>query len=259
MKHNFNKLFAAAIFILAVNSYSGVTQEWVRSFNGSGVLAGNNKGSKVIPDDSGNVYVGGFSVRNGYADYTLIKYNSVGTILWSVYYDGPGHNEDYLTAIALDSSGNIIITGRSMGDISTGIDIATIKYNAAGTMQWLRRYNVSNENETPCSIGADVSGNIYVTGQTASNGPTVTKKMLSIKYNSIGTMLWSKTYTIGTGAYSVSMALDISGNVYITGPFLTDVASYFVTVKYNASGTQQWVNIYGYPQSYHNAAGIYCC
>ena len=63
-------------------------------------------------DDGGNVYVtGGSTGQNSGIDYTTIKYNRNGDELWVVRYNGPANNPDQATAVAVDSSGNVYVTG----------------------------------------------------------------------------------------------------------------------------------------------------
>lgn len=59
---------------------------------------------------------------------------------WAVRYNGPLNRDDFTSAVAVDKSGNIYVTGASMGS-GTSWDYATIKYLPGGTMEWLRRHN----------------------------------------------------------------------------------------------------------------------
>src|SRR5512133_3565456 len=59
---------------------------------------------------------------------------------WVGRYNGPGNGQDYATAMAVDASGNVYVTGESSGS-GTDLDYATIKYNSAGQRQWVARYN----------------------------------------------------------------------------------------------------------------------
>jgi dienelactone hydrolase len=85
-----------------------------------------------VIDGSGNVYVTGYSYGgDANYDYATIKYDTNGNQLWSAPYNGTGNSEDYAFALVADKSGNIYVTGQSMG-VGTNFDYATIKYIQRG-------------------------------------------------------------------------------------------------------------------------------
>ena len=95
---------------------------------------GSNYAYAIAVDGSGNVYVTG-QVGPGYPDYGTIKYNSAGQQQWVALYNGPpGNGPDVATAIALDGSGNVYVTGSSSRTnfIFSDFGYATIKYNSMG-------------------------------------------------------------------------------------------------------------------------------
>jgi hypothetical protein len=57
----------------------------------------------------------------------MIKYSSAGLPLWTNRYNGPGNTDDYATTMALDHSGNIILTGYSIDSGGAG-SFLTVKY-----------------------------------------------------------------------------------------------------------------------------------
>jgi len=81
----------------------------------------------ITLDGSGNVYVTGYSFLGGWTDYLTIKYNPAGDTVWTKRYNGPEGKSDDACAIALDNSGNVYVTGLSVGT-GTWYDYATIKY-----------------------------------------------------------------------------------------------------------------------------------
>ena len=91
----------------------GVTQEWVRRYDGG---VGADRGKAISLALSGDVCVTGEAYQtapvNG--ECRTLRYNSGGTELWSKAYDGPVANaNDGALAVTTDSSGNVYITGYS--------------------------------------------------------------------------------------------------------------------------------------------------
>ena len=69
-------------------------------------------------------------------------------------------------------------------------DIATIKYNASGTQQWVNRYNGPKDSaDVGNAIGVDTSGNVYVGG--ASTGKGTAWDYTTIKYSATGMLIAS--------------------------------------------------------------------
>jgi hypothetical protein len=116
--------------VVTIKYYPNGDTAWVRRYNGPGndVDAAN----AIAVDDIGNVYVTGSSYDAAVSDdYLTIKYNSDGDIVWLTTYNGPpGDGGDYANALALDTAGNIYVTGRSFGGWPPlGMDdYLTIKY-----------------------------------------------------------------------------------------------------------------------------------
>ena len=99
---------------------------WTNRYSGSG--NNNDILAAVAVDGSNNVIVTGWSVGSGTTnDYTTVKYSSAGMPLWTNRYNGPVNGDDRASAVAVDRSGNVIVTGYSTGS-SGSYDFATIKY-----------------------------------------------------------------------------------------------------------------------------------
>jgi uncharacterized delta-60 repeat protein len=224
---------------------SGV-QQWVQRYNGPG--NGWDEAYSLAVDGSGNVYVTGCSYGSGtYYDYATIKYNSSGVQQWVQRYNGPGNSADYAYSLAVDGSGNVYITGYSVGS-GTNFDYSTIKYNADGVQQWVQRYNgPGNSADYATSLAVDGSGNVYVTGWSVGNGTG--EDYATIKYNTNGVQQWVQRYNgPGYGDDEANfIAVDVTGNVYVTGYSHGSGIMNYATIKYNANGVQQWVQIYNGP------------
>jgi len=222
------------------------TQLWAAQFD---LVWGSVTTLAVNPN--GNVCVTGVGFESGStsSEYITIKYNSNGDSIWVNRYDGPGTESDVATAIAIDDSGYVYITGESVG--SNGYyDYVTIKYNDAGAEQWVRRYNGPvNEDDKAIGIVVDKNQNVYVTGEASVVSGSFVKDFATIKYNKDGDSVWVKLYN-GPGNsldIPVDIAIDSIGNIYITGGSIgTGFSGYpdYATIKYNSNGDSLWVQRY---------------
>jgi len=234
----------------AVDSMSGsdgVQQEWVARYNGPGNYV--DEAHAIATDSAGNVYVTGGSFGSGTdSDYATIKYDSSGQVQWVARYNGTANSNDSANAIAVDSAGNVYVTGESIGP-DTDYDYATVKYNSSGQQQWVARYNgTANSHDTANRIAIDSAGNVYVTGQSV--GPRSDYDYATVKYDSFGQQQWVARYNGPANSADVAngIAIDGAGNVYVTGQSF-GVGAYldYATIKYNADGQQQWLARYDGP------------
>ncbi|MGI0013076.1 MAG: SBBP repeat-containing protein, partial [Nitrososphaera sp.] len=218
-------------------SNTGV-QQWAARYNNSGSL--NDVASALIVDASGQVFVTGKSNSpNFYADYATVKYNASGVQQWAVRYDGPSSRGDEASAIAIDNSGNVYVTGKS--DTAFYHDYVTIKYNAAGTSQWMARYRgVANfRNDEANALAVDNAGNVYVTGKSGDNSGY--DDYATIKYNPAGVQQWVARYAGTNSDIAVALAVDSFGNILVAGTSVGSTSTYdYATIKYNSAGTEQW-------------------
>jgi uncharacterized delta-60 repeat protein len=242
-------IFAAVPLLIPLAAGHGLIalEKWVARYNGPGNES--DEAHAIAVDGSGNVYVAGESVGSGTKnDYATIKYSTNGKQLWVKRYNGPGNGNDYAIAIAVDSLGNVYVTGWSMGS-GTGDDCATIKYSTNGKQLWVKRYNgPGNGNDYATAIAVDGSGNVYVTGWSMGSGTG--DDCATIKYSTNGKQLWVKTYNgPGNGNdYATAIAVDGSGNVYVTGTSAgSGTRDDFATIKYSANGKQLWAKRYNGP------------
>lgn len=248
---NLTFLFISLFFVHYSNLTAQVTQQWAAIYTGPGNSI--DSATSMAVDASGNVYVTGCSTGVGTGfDYATIKYNSNGVQQWVQRYNGSGNGSDVATSIAVDGSGNVYVTGYSMGS-GTGYDYATIKYNTNGIQQWVSIYNdPTNSYDEAVSIKVDGLENVYVTGTSQDQlNQTV---IATVKYNSSGVQQWVERYN-GYIGVAVGLVVDGIGNAFITGDNFLSTGK-FVTVKYNSSGIQQWTAIYPDPGNNEYASGI---
>lgn len=231
---------------LTIKYNSSGEEEWVARYDGGlGDAA-----TAIAIDSSGNVYVTGqsWSAKTSEYDYATVKYNADGQQQWVARYDGPANDYDYPTAIAVDNSGNVYVTGVSTG-LEGDWDCTTIKYNSGGQQEWVVRYNgPANGDDWGSAIVLDKSDNVYVTGGSVVSG--IFSEYLTIQYNSAGQEQWVARYH-GTGNgndAANAIAIDGSGNIYVTGSSLNSNNNFdCVTIKYDSTGQQTWLARYDGP------------
>lgn len=168
--------------------------------------------------------------------------------VWVQTYNGPGNAHDAACDIAVDDSGNVYVAGQSVGD-GTDWDYSTIKYLPDGDTAWVRRYNgTANGPDIPFDMAIDGYGNVYVTGYSRGSGGNA--DYLTIKYYASGDTAWVRRYngSIDSTDAAYGIAIDDSGNVYVTGDSPGTGTSYdYTTLKYNAQGDEVWVSRYNGP------------
>ncbi|MBS1493587.1 MAG: SBBP repeat-containing protein [Bacteroidetes bacterium] len=112
--------------------------------------------------------------------------------------------------------------------------------------EWVSLYDrTGNGNLGIIAMKTDNAGNIYITGATYFT--QFSPDYVTIKYNSAGVQQWTATYN-GPGNFNdepSSIAIDLAGNVYVTGGSYGNNSNYdYATIKYNSSGVEQWVARY---------------
>jgi len=234
-----------------------------------------DKANGVAVDTSGNVYVTGCTgsgldgnTSAGEDDIFLIKYDTSGNKIWTRQI-GTSVN-DYAYAVAVDTSGNVYVTGCTPGGLdgntfAGAADIVLIKYDTSGAKIWTRQIG-TNSNDGAYGVAVDTSGNVYVTGYTGGgldgNTSAGYYDIFLIKYDSNGEKIWTRQ--IGTnsndGAYGV--AVDASGNVYVTGYTYGGLdgntsAGYYdiFLIKYDSNGVRIWTRQIG-TSSYDDAYAV---
>ncbi|MCI0450684.1 MAG: hypothetical protein L0Y79_13060 [Chlorobi bacterium] len=219
-------------------------QQWTSFFNGA--TNQEDIGIGLVTDDADNIYVTGSTQNGGLYDIVTIKYDASGAQQWVQFYNGPVSSHDIAHDITIDNSNNIYITGESVG-LNTSFDYVTLKYNSAGVLLWVSRFNGGNA-DVATSLVLDNSNNVIVTGY--SFNPATFYNFATVKYNSSGALQWVQTYSgAGTGHdIARDIACDNSGNICVTGASFNAVTGVdFLTVYYNTSGVLQWAQTYNAP------------
>jgi hypothetical protein len=131
----------------------------------------------VTPDGSTVFVTGSSGGSNFSADYTTVAYSTTtGAKVWVERYDGPGHFDDFASALGVSPDGStVFVTGGSTGSNGFGEeDYATVAYDAAtGAREWVSRYDGPahlDDGADAMAVSPDGS-TVFVTGDSnGSNG-----------------------------------------------------------------------------------------
>ena len=195
------------IFIVKFNA-AGV--EWSYTWGGSG----SDSGYEIAVDKEGSAYVVGDTQSFGalgYSDIVLIKFNSNG-VVWN--YTWGGNYRDDGRDLAIDSNGDIYVTGNTQKSATSYFDICLVKFTSTGP-KWNRTWGGAYS-EFGRSITLDTHGNKYIAGITESYGAGDFDICL-LQFNSEGTLEWNITWGGAEYESGTFMALDTAGNVYVSG------------------------------------------
>lgn len=195
----------------------------------------NDKGSGIVVDNSGDVYVTGefektvdfdpgtgnsLLTSKGQTDMFILKLSTTGDFQWVKHMGAESFDRG--EALAIDSDSNLVLTGSYTGTVdfdpgdgvvelnSSDATVASgfvLKLDAAGDFGWVRELpnNLSGR-----AVTTDASGNIYVGG----GGPGIG----IVKLSPSGMITWEK-FLPGPNSNVTSIAVDVLGQVYTTGSF----------------------------------------
>ena len=263
------------------------TQSFLVKFDAAGnhlwsQTFGRGSGLSVAVDGAGNVLVtgnftgtvdfgGGPLVSAGGSDIFVAKFDSNGVHLWSQRFGAPGGNGDFGFGVAVDPSGNVVVTGLFENTVdfgggplvsAGGSDIFLAKFDAAGNHLWSQRFGGTESlyfpTDKPFDVAIDGAGNVLVTGFFVGpvdfgGGPITSfgRDIFLAKFDAAGNHLWSQGFGDATGGgRGDGVAIDGAGNVFVTGAFegqmdfgggpLTAVSSDFFLAKYDEDGNHLW-------------------
>lgn len=242
---NIKILFVVFTCFLTQLSYS---QTWLETYNGPG--NSDDQVTAIRSDDSGNVYVTGFSMgQNTDYDIATIKYGADGQQIWVARYNGTANREDKAYGIVIDSDGFIFVCGFVSASGGNNEDLVLIKYNSAGTQIWAKTYNNENgSSDKALGIVVDNAGNyIYLTGYTNTGN---NYDYLTVKYSNNGSFKWAKTFDNGQNSddRALGIIVDSGDHIIVTGYSQGSTSSYdYFTIKYVSDGNVSWTQRYNGP------------
>jgi len=210
--------FAVVLMYLFAMSVSA--QSYDEVWNQTLDLVGNGTIYDTAVDSADNVIVTGS---------LTVKYDSDGNYLWNKTFS-TGSNS---FGVAVDSADNIVVVGMN------NTAWLTKKYDSDGNLLWIQTYS-GGFTDSAYGVAIDSEDNILVTGMSFLTSPVFGIMFYTIKYNSSGSVVWSKYYNSGGDDISYAIETDSNDDVLITGVGGEDI----ITVKYNSSGDYLWNRTY---------------
>jgi len=193
----------AAIFILGIKLFSQ-TPSWMWAESSGGTLV--DEGNAITTDVAGNVYAAG-------------------------YFTSPVITFGTKTLVNCDSTGS-------------SANVYVVKYAPNGNVIWARTLN-DNGSDFANGITTDSHCNVYVTGEFDSD--TIYFGVSTLinygggdiyvaKFDSSGNALWAKGAGGTNTDYGSSVATDTTGNVLVTGTFVSMTINFDTIVLRNKGG-----------------------
>ncbi len=226
----------AVLLNLDLNSGNAI---WTSYLNGPASTPYSG-GTAVTNDLNGNIYIAGGMDNVADAGSTQVcmvaKYSASGSLQWYSTYDGQA-TYPIATALTLDPSNNVIVTGTAENSTSGFTEYHTVKFDNTGNQSWASIFSEGGFLKNDASsflnnnIVADSAGNSYICGQVlnaAGTGPD----FVTIKYSPSGAQLWTADFNSPTGdGFAEDLFVD-KGAVYVTGEVGQNGVDFITTIKY---------------------------
>jgi hypothetical protein len=180
---------------------------WDVTLDGSG--GRNDQPTALALDNTGDLYVAGYSYGPGQSDYrssTMKLAGETGEHIWRVNELTPVGTRHAPQAVGVDASGAVWVTGYL--DSGRGRDYRTRRYSGYdGTLTWSRGYaSAGGGHDSPHGIALDAAGNVHVTG--TSVGSSTGEDFLTIKYVPAAPPTADVSVSIGNGLSVVAPGAD---------------------------------------------------
>ena len=221
----------------------------------SPVIGSTASANALAVDGTGSVIVTGFSFGTNNQDFATIKYSGVGVPLWTNRYAGVGSGIDVAQSVAVDGSGQVFVTGESLGS-GFSVGYATVAYSSTGTPLWTNRYNgPAGNNDRARLVAVSAGGNVFVTGD--SLGSSGSLDVATVAYSGAGVAIWTNRYNgpANGSDQAFAMAVGGSGDIFVTGSSSVTGGNFdYATVAFSSTGVALWTNRYDGPVSGYDRA-----
>jgi len=175
-------------------------------------------------------------------------------------YDGPSHQSDCGQGLVVDRLGNVYVTGSTNCPSPPFWPCLTIKYNSMGDTQWTRTWAPAGDRTQAFAyrIAVDPRGDIVMAAKCKFwQGIEYACSPWAIKYSPDGILRWAQAagWALNYDQWSISLAVDGPGNVYVAGTGGAQFHAY-LTVKYSPQGDTQWTRLFRDNDSYTSSLAV---
>jgi hypothetical protein len=237
-------LVATICILVTAGAAQSVTPGQLRWTRTVGIIPGSTTDEKTAAGPSGTVAIAATENREAGKRILIARYSATGKQLWLAH----SAEEAGAVDIACDKSGNVYVAGTLDPDgMGLARDWLLLKYSASGALVWSR---TCVDGVWAGGVAVDKSGNVVIAGTAATAGGRPVG-VGAIKYNAAGDQVWASTaiwappLTPAPDSHYVrAIALDPSGNVYLTSELRVAGGDEAVTVKIGAGGAVRWGSIY---------------
>ncbi len=202
-------------------------------------------------DAAGNVYAGGFEIRNDLGEsYNVraLKYDASLNLQWSTSYNNVNDGQDRCREFRTDSAGYGVCAGYEFrADLSEGFNHLVIKYDPDGNEEWVRTsHNPLSAEDTLWAVAISDSGEVVAAGRELRSDLGQDYDIFVRKYDVDGNELWTATHNgDGDGGdFCEGVAIDGDGNVIAVGRETAgdgDVGTW--VRKYDPDGNVLWTDV----------------
>lgn len=245
----------ALLLLLCSQTLTAQDVEFDWAYNIGAASLAQDRAGYIHTDAAGNVYTTGnflgpadfepgpgvTTVSSSYFDAFISKVDVSGNLVWAKSFGGT--NSDAGNAISVDNAANVFVIGNFYGggdfDPGTGVtnltsngqtDIFIAKFNASGDQLWAKAiggsaYDYGN------GVATDNAGNVYITGNFSGTvdfdpGTGVTNltslgqsDIFIAKLDASGDLVWAKNIGGVSSSDALSMSIDKTGDLFVTGAF----------------------------------------
>lgn len=239
--------------------------------------SGSDLGYGIAVDNTGSIYLVGHSLASwgspvraftgsGKYDVFVAKLDSNGALLWNTFLGGASH--DYGSDLAVDSAGNVCVTGYSEGTwgvpvngYAAGEDVFVAKLASNGVLLWNTFLGGSGD-DFGDGITVDGSGSTYVTGHSSGtwgaplNPYAAGWDAFAAQVATNGSFTWNTFLGSSASDRGFGITTDGTGSLYLAGssaatwgvpvrPFTLSPSEIFVAKLLAVNGSVVWNTFLG--------------